>query len=159
MMRRATAVGLAAAVLAVAGCGGDDDGGNGGGGNGGGPSASADEAAVRQALEDFFQALADKEAEKACSFLSADAKEKAAATVPGTDTCEEGTERILDLVDSRQRESLPEQLEDTKVVVEVDGDEAEVLFPERPDAQPVPAVREGGVWKIDHNPLTFKPNQ
>ncbi|MDQ3935648.1 MAG: hypothetical protein M3340_13565 [Actinomycetota bacterium] len=148
--------------LAAGGCGDDDDGGDGpdgGADTSGGGGGSSDQAAVRKALEDLFQAFAVKDVEKACSLLSADAREKAAATVPNTDTCEEGTRRILDLVDSRERESLPEQLEGTKIVVEVTGDKAEVVFPERPNADRVPAVREGGEWRIDHNPLTYKPNK
>jgi hypothetical protein len=151
-VRRLTAAFAGALVLAAAGCGGDDDGGNGNGAGG------SDEAAIRTSIVSFFDAIAAKKVDAACSHLSADAKEKAAATVPNTDSCEEGMERILDIVDSRERERLPEVIREANLVIEVDGDKATAEAPGRPGARPIPMVREGGEWKIDHNPLTFDPN-
>jgi hypothetical protein len=153
---RRVAAACAAAVAVAAGCGGDDDGGN---GNGGGGTSGSDEAAIRTSIESFFDAIAVKKVDEACSHLSADAREKAAATVPNTDSCEEGMEEILDTVGSRERESLPEEIRKANLVVEVKGDKAEAVAPGRPRAEPIPLVREGGEWKIDHNPLTFNANE
>jgi hypothetical protein len=153
-VRRLTTAFVAALALAAGGCGGDDD--DGGGGNGG--NGGSDKAEIRTTLESFFDAIAVKKVDEACSYLSAEAKEKAAATVPNTDSCEEGMERILDIVDSRERERLPELIREANLTIDVNGDKATVEAPGRPGAKPIPLVREGDDWKIDHNPLTFNPN-
>lgn len=158
MRRFVTVLGLAA-VLALAGCGGDDDGGGsdgGGSGSGDGGSAAAEEKAARAAVDDYIAALVDRDPKAACAMQTEEAQRDAAEEVPGASSCESAHEAILETLGPRVNE-LEGALAKALSEVEVSGDTAELKSPKEPD-KVLKLRRVGGEWKLDDKVVTYTPN-
>ena len=151
MRRRNLALVLAAASLAT-GCGGSDN------KPPDAPPATAegDEGAVKQALTDYAQAVADNDPARACEHMTQTAQETARAEVPEASSCEDAHRAILTALGSN-REGLADQLSGVDFDVKVDGEAAELSSDKSP--QPLRMRREGGKWKLDQNTLTYNRNE
>ena len=160
---RVRAVRATFAVVAVlclaAGCGGDDDDdGNGGGGSGATEAAGSDEAAIRQSLVDYGEALVDRDEEKACGFMTESAQEGAQEEVPNADSCAQAHERVMGILGDDKRQQFADALAKAELKIEVSGDTAELTAPNNPDGQKLKMRRVDGRWKIDQNTLFFNNN-
>ena len=128
---------LATAALGVSACGGDDSGGGG-----------DDESQIRAVVSDYAAAIADQDGDKACGFLTDQAREsvEAAGRSLQADGCADVMEKVLEQTSEADRDDL----KDIEVVsVEIDGDRATVRVKAGGDeGDPSTLVKEDGDWKI-----------
>ena len=151
-MRARLLVAAFLAALALGGCGGDDGGGGDGGGGSAGGGAGAEHAAIREALDGYAEAVVANDEDAACAHLSARAREQAAATIPGAESCEEAHRTTLSAIGADNRDKLAEQIADVNLEIEVSGPTATIATG-RSGSRPLRMRREGGRWKIDQNTL------
>jgi hypothetical protein len=128
---------LTTAAIGVAGCGGDDSGGGG-----------DDDSQIRDTVTNYAAAIAEKDGDKACDFLTKSAREQVEAAGKAMDAgdCGEVLEQATEQASDEERE----QLKDVEVVsVKVDGDRATVQVKAGDDTgDPSTLVKEDGEWKI-----------
>ena len=120
-MKKAVAMIVAIAAMAVVGCGG-----------GGNPE---------DAVSDLYAAAADGDAAKVCENLTADAQQ-AAADDEDADSCEEGVEKSL----AGGAGELLGQIEVGEATV--DGDTGTVEISALGQTDTVDVVQEDGDWKV-----------
>ncbi|UGS36495.1 nuclear transport factor 2 family protein [Capillimicrobium parvum] len=139
-------------ALALSACGGDD-GGGGGTGTGSASSSAAggdDREAITALVTDYTNAFADGDYDKACDFLTDDARqeiEKAAEQLDA-DGCTEALQKATDGLDDKTKETL-RGLQVTSI--ELDGDRAVVrtkLKDSSEQTEPATVVKEDGEWRI-----------
>jgi hypothetical protein len=138
---------LSIAALAVGGCGGDDSGGGGGGGGGG----SDDEAQIRDIVSNYATAIADRDGDKACSYLTDAARQQleSLAKTLDVDDCPAVMEKVTEDVSSDDRDKLADI---TITSVKVNGDRAVVqVEADGVKGDPSTLIKQGDDWKIDVN--------
>jgi hypothetical protein len=127
---------LATAAMGVAGCGGDDSGGG------------DDESQIRDTVTSYAAAIADKDGDKACGFLTSSAREQveAAGEALKADGCGDVLEKVTEEASDDERN----ELKDIEVTsVKVDGDRATVQVKAGGDSgDPSTLVKEDGEWRI-----------
>jgi hypothetical protein len=134
---------LTAAAVGVAGCGGDDSGGD-------------DEAQIKDVVTSYAAAIADKDGDKACGFLTDSAREQVekAGEALKADGCADVMEKVTEEASDDDRD----QLKDIEVTsVKIDGDRAVVQVKAAGETgDPSTLVKEDGDWKIaaDQDPAT-----
>lgn len=135
---------LSIAALAAAGCGGDDSGGGGGGGGGG-----DDESQIRDVVTSYAKAVADRDGDQACGYLTDAARKQLEAVGPaiGANGCPDIMVKVTESASDKERE----QLGDLKVTsVEVDGDHATVeVEAAGRKGDPSTLIKQDGTWKIE----------
>ena len=151
-MRGLLAVLALIAACAAIGCGGDDEEAE---SPAGGAQRSVEEAAVREALDAYGEAVVANDPEASCSAMTESAQEEAAHTVPGASTCESAYRTALNTIGAENREKLAGQLSDASFEVKVSGETAELTAPGKPGTKPLKMRKVGGDWKIDQNTLFF----
>jgi hypothetical protein len=154
---------LAACALLAAACGEDDGGGSAGGGGNGGDSASgggaggngsggggaegsgggSEQDAVRQAMVDYANAIAEGDAGAACDSLAEKAQQQFTRLYKGD--CEESFEMFFQQLPESEVEKA-RNLDASKIKVELEGDTATVTGPTFD--RPAPMVKTDGDWKI-----------
>src|SRR3954469_7841526 len=110
---------LSIAALALGGCGGDDSGGGGGGGGG------DDESQIRDVVSSYASAIADRDGDTACGYLTAAARQQlvALAKTLKVDDCPAVMRKITEDVSKDDRDKLADL---TITSVKVNGDRAVV---------------------------------
>jgi hypothetical protein len=128
---------LTTAAIGVAGCGGDDSGGGG-----------DDESQIRDTVTNYAAAIADKDGDKACGFLTKSAREQVEAAGKAMDAGDCG--EVLEQATEQASDEDRDQLKDVEVVsVKVDGDRATVQVKAGDDTgDPSTLLEEDGEWKI-----------
>ena len=132
---------LAVVALAAPGCGGDDSG-----------AGGDDESQVRDTVTNYASAVADRDGDKACGYLTDAAREQVekAAKALKADGCAGVMEKVTEGVSSGDRDKLG-SLEVTSV--KVDGDHATAQTKvEGEDTDPATLLKEGDEWHIDIDP-------
>jgi hypothetical protein len=130
----------AASLFALAGCGGDDDSDSSGSDRGYDPAGE-----VRSVLNDYFDALAAGDGDKACSFLSEDGRKKIE---------DAGNGKCADLVEAGVEQTGTEPYKDVKLTsIEVTNDRATTHYSLKVEGQSIEAdqelVKEDGDWKLE----------
>ena len=128
-IRIAGAVLALAAGALIAGCGGSD-------------GAETPEDAVQA----FFDASVDKDAEALCDSMTEESQTQAAED-EDVETCEEGAEKAFA---SEGAEEELAQFEDAEIgEATIDGDTATVTVTSQGQEGQLPVVKEDDVWKVD----------
>ena len=112
----------------------------------GGGSAS-DETAVKKAVKGFYNALADKDANKACNSISKQGQEEITAATRRTgkkQTCPQVFRLFLSFSTSGIKQAKNIKVSDVKV----DGKKAKASVSLGSRKSPVALVKEGGDWKL-----------
>jgi hypothetical protein len=132
---------LSAAALAVGGCGGDDSGGGGGGGD--------DESQIRNVITSYAAAVADRDGDKACGYLTDTARQQIEAVADSLDA--DGCAGVMEKLTEQASSDDRDQLKDIKVTsVKIDGDRATVQVEAAGEkGDPSTVVKQDGDWKID----------
>lgn len=132
---------LATAALGVAGCGGDDSGGGG-----------DDEAQVRDLVTNYAAAIADSDGDKACGYLTNDARAQVEAAGKALDV-DGDCGAVMDKATEEASDEDRKELEDIEVTsVEVNGDRAVVQVTSGGETgDPSTVVKEDGEWRIAAN--------
>ncbi len=134
---------LSTAALAVAGCGDDDSGGGGGGGG--------DESQIRDVVSSYATAIADRDGDTACGYLTDAAREQleTLAKTLDVDGCPAVMEKVTEGVSGDDRDKLG-NIDVTSV--KVDGDHATVQIEAAGEkGDPSTLVKQDGDWRIDVN--------
>jgi ketosteroid isomerase-like protein len=136
---------LATAALGVAGCGGDDSGGG------------DDEAQVREVVSDYAAAIADSDGDKACGYLTNDARTQVEAAGKALDV-DGGCAEVMEKATAQASDDERKQLENIEITsVEINGDRAVVqVTADGEKGDPSTMVKEDGEWRIaaDREPGT-----
>jgi hypothetical protein len=129
---------LATAALGVVGCGGDDSGGGG-----------DDESQIRDVVRNYAAAIADKDGDTACGFLTESARKQVEAAGAALDA--DGCGEVMEKVTAQASDADRQQLKDAEVVsVKVDGDRATVQVKAGDETgDPSTLIKEDGEWRID----------
>jgi hypothetical protein len=126
---------LATAALGVVGCGGD--------------SGGDDESQVKDVVTSYANAIADRDGDKACGYMTEAAQKQveAAGKALGADGCGEVIEKVTEDASDKEKD----QLKDIEVTsVKIDGDRAVVQVKAAGETgDPSNLVKEDGDWKID----------
>jgi hypothetical protein len=132
---------LSAAALAAGGCGGDSGGGGGGGGD--------DESQIRDVITSYASAVADRDGDKACGYLTDTARKQIEAIADSIDA--EGCAGVMEKLTEQASKDDRDQLKDLKVTsVKVEGDRATVQVEAAGEkGDPSTVVKQDGDWKID----------
>jgi hypothetical protein len=146
VMRLMLAV-LAGCALVAAACGDENGGGSeGGGGNGAGSASGgggSEEEEVRQAMVDYANAIADRDAGAACDSLAEKAQQEFTRLYKGE--CEESFEKFFRQLPESEVEKARD-LDASKIEVKIKGDTATVTGPTFD--RPAPMVKTDDDWKI-----------
>jgi hypothetical protein len=127
---------LATAAMGVAGCGGDDSGGG------------DDESQIRDTVTSYAAAIADKDGDKACGFLTESARKQVESAGEAIDA--DGCAEVMEKVTEEASDDDRDQLKDIEVTsVKIDGDRATVQVKAAGETgDPSTVVKEDGEWKI-----------
>jgi hypothetical protein len=128
---------LAALAMGVAACGGDDSGGGG-----------DDESQIRDVVSNYAVAIADKDGDTACGFLTASARKQVESAGEAIDA--NGCGEVMEKVTEEASDDERDQLKDLEVTsVKIDGDRATVQVKAGGETgDPSTLVKEDGEWKI-----------
>jgi hypothetical protein len=129
---------LATASMGVAACGGDDSGGGG-----------DDQSQIRDVVTNYAAAIADKDGDTACGFLTESARKQVEAAGEALDA--DGCGEVMEKVTAEASDEDRQDLKDAEVVsVKVDGDRATVQVKAGEDTgDPSTLIKEDGEWRID----------
>jgi hypothetical protein len=114
---------------------------------------SAEQAAVRDALNAYATAVVKNDAKTACSLLTANAQHQAAQTVPGASTCERAHQTAFGSIGQDKRQQFADQIKGADFDVKVTGTTA-ILTSDKSD-KPLRMRKVGGAWRIDYNTVSF----
>ena len=112
-----------------------------------GGSSASDETAVKHAVKGFYNALADKDAKKACNSISKKGRDRitAAASRAGK---KQSCSQVFGLILAFGGSAL-KQAKDVKVGdVKIDGDKAKANVRLGTRKSPIGLVKEEGDWKL-----------
>jgi hypothetical protein len=131
---------LAIAAMGVAGCGGDDSGGGG-----------DDESQIRDVVSNYAVAIADKDGDTACGFLTESARKAVESAGEALDA--NGCAEVMEKATAEASDDERDQLKDIEVTsVKIDGDRATVQVKAAGETgDPSTLVKEDGEWRIAAN--------
>lgn len=112
-----------------------------------GSNSASDEEAVKQTVNDFYNALGDKDAKKACDAISEKGRESIEKSLSRNGK-KQSCSQVFGIILTFSGNSL-KQAKDVKVEdVKIDGDKARATVSLAGRRNPVGLVKEDGEWKL-----------